>query len=145
MRLAASTDVKPSKRGVPQANPKVHYSEGPRRDHYPDSSRQRMYSDGPGSEVKSCNSAKRPSKAPISEEELQKRQKRALRFGEVQAASGVEEKSQPAAELDEKAPESATPPPEPAASGTETSKPGSPGPGDGDPAGGKSDAAPDQA
>lgn len=83
MRLAASTDVKPSKRGVPKAEAPPQYPKarsGDRRD----AARQRqMYSDGPaGAERQGRRAAaKRPGGVEISEEELLKRRKRALRFG----------------------------------------------------------------
>mmetsp|Transcript_30013 Transcript_30013/g.89055 ORF Transcript_30013/g.89055 Transcript_30013/m.89055 type:complete len:334 (-) Transcript_30013:59-1060(-) len=88
MRLAASSDIKPSRRSVPKAAPPPQYS-APRRGDQRDAARRRqMYSDGPGAEQQGRRATKRPGKAEISEEELLKRRKRALRFG----TGGPEEK-----------------------------------------------------
>lgn len=101
MRLAAPTDVKASRKSIPKATPATTPVQALRRNQMLGKfSRRRMPADGPGSDAtdKQQPSAKRPKKAPLTEEELIKRRKRAERFGEVQPASHLLTKSEARAE-----------------------------------------------
>mmetsp|Transcript_30012 Transcript_30012/g.89049 ORF Transcript_30012/g.89049 Transcript_30012/m.89049 type:complete len:333 (-) Transcript_30012:51-1049(-) len=93
MRLATSTDTKPSRRGVPKAEPPQQYPSARWGGQQAVGGRRQMYSDGPGAERQDRSAAKRPGKRQISEEELLKRRRRALRFG----TAGPEEKLRAAA------------------------------------------------
>mmetsp|Transcript_27701 Transcript_27701/g.79576 ORF Transcript_27701/g.79576 Transcript_27701/m.79576 type:complete len:347 (+) Transcript_27701:214-1254(+) len=136
MRLAASTDSKPSKRSVPSPAAATHFTRPQRRENISSMGR-RMRSDGPDAAPQAPSSAKRPKKAEITEEELQKRRKRAERFGVNQPASGrPAEPPQAAAKPETSSTDAAT-------SGT-ASKQGVPQ-GDGGSDSGKAEPAPGQA
>merc|ERR1712039_45494 len=95
MRVATSTDVKPSRRGVPNTNPVQHFPPPPRKKNEFNSVRKRLHSDDMSKEdaleiLTGESPAGKRAKVVPTEEEKKKRDKRAERFakdfGNVQAA-----------------------------------------------------------